>query len=270
MLPTRKRRPLELQQTLYIEVLRLREKSLTYSRIIAEIELRHGVKVPKSSISDWVDSKHVPMGRTHTFRPTRSPELAYIVGVETGDGSLNFKRYNYRIRLKAIDKEFVMEFDRCLSSVLNIARHRLWKGERENEFQLEVSSYLLYKFLRRPLRDLKPWFEDDSECVSAFLRGFFDSEGCVSKEGALTASNTNLDLLRYVQRLLLKHFGIATTGPRLGKKKGTLLIRRGRTYFRKSDCYSIYVRRTHLAKFYSKVGLTIRRKSLRLEQALSS
>jgi DNA endonuclease len=219
VLPTRKHRSLEVQQTLYTEVLRLRQKSLTYSRIIAEIELRHGVKIPKSNISDWVNSKHMPTGRTNSFQPTRSPELAYIIGVETGDGSLNFKQYNYRIRLKAIDRDFVEEFDRCLSRVLNTARHKLWKGERENEFQLEVSSYLLYKFLRRPLRDLKPWFEDDSECVSAFLRGFFDSEGCVS-EGALTAYNTNLELLRYVQWLLLKHFGIATTGPRLGKKKG--------------------------------------------------
>lgn len=254
----------------YAEVLELRRKSFTYSGIIEEMRLRHNVALAKSSISGWINNKHAPLGRAHQFQPKPSPELAYIVGVEAGDGSLNFKRYNYRIRLKAIDKEFVHEFDRCLSHVLNSARHKIWKGDGANEFQLEVSSYLLYRFLRRPLRDLKPCIENDPDCVSAFLKGFFDSEGCVSKEGVVTAFNTNLDLLRYVQWLLLRNFGIVTTGPRLTTKKGSLLVSRGRAYSRNSDCYSIRVRTADLTTFYLKVGLTIKRKNLRLRHALST
>jgi hypothetical protein len=138
--PPRKHRALEVQQLLYAEVLELRKKSFTYSRIIEEMKLRHNVKLAKSSISDWINSKHTPLGRAHQFHPKRGPELAYIIGVEAGDGSLNFKRYNYRIRLNAIDKDFIQEFDRCLSSVLDTARHKMWRGD-ENVFQLEVSSY---------------------------------------------------------------------------------------------------------------------------------
>jgi len=267
VLPSRKQRTLEVQEVLYAEALALRKKSFTYSGIIAEIELLHGVRLSKSTISDWINHKHTPAGRAHVFSPKRRPELAYIIGVETGDASLNFKRYNYRIRLKSIDKDFVQEFDLCLSSVLNTARHRLWKGSCGNEFHLEVSSYALYRFLRRPLRDLMPWIESDLKCVSAFLRGFFDSEGSVGKDGPVTASNTNLDLLRYVQGLL-ERLGIATTGPRLGKRKGTLLVRRGRTYVRNADCYSIYVRKAGLETFQRYVGFTIRRKGRRLEHAL--
>jgi len=268
-LPPRKQRTLEVQQQLYVEVRALRKKSFSYSRIIEEVKLRRGVTLSKSSISEWINGKHAPMGRAHQFTPKASPELAYIIGVEAGDGSLNLKRYNYRIRLNTIDKDFVEEFDRCLSKVLNTARHRAWKGEGANEFQLEVSSYLLYKFLRRPFRDLEPWIENDPECVSAFLRGFFDSEGSVSKSGVVTACNTNWDLLRYVQSLLLRHFEIATSGPTLGTKKGSALVRRGRRYFRNSDCYSIRVPMARVATFCGQVGVTIRGKKLRRVRALS-
>ena len=75
---------------------------------------------------------------------------------------------------------------------------------------------------------MKPWFENEQNCVSAFLKGFFDSEGSVSEEGVVTAFNTNVDLLRYVQSLLLRNFGIVTTGPTLGTRKGSLLVRRGK------------------------------------------
>jgi len=140
---------------------------------------------------------------------------------------------------------------------------------RREGYQLEVSSFMLYHFLRRPFQELRPWIEQDQKCVSAFLRGFYDSEGCATKEGVVTASNTNLDLLGHVQWLLLERFRIETTGPKIKTRKGSILIRRGRSYLRKSDCYEIYVRAKHLARFNRKVGFTIVRKSLRIKKVLS-
>jgi hypothetical protein len=55
------------------------------------------------------------------------------------------------------------------------------------------------------------------ECVSAFLRGFFDSEGSVKQAGELWAYNNKTDHLRYVMKLLRDYFGVQTTGPHLGK-----------------------------------------------------
>jgi intein-encoded DNA endonuclease-like protein len=264
----RKRRALDEQQSLYLEVMKLRRESLTYSRIADDIELRYKVRLPKATISDWVTRRQSPMGRANSFDSRPRPELAYVIGVEAGDGSLNFNRYNYRIRLKANDKEFVEEFNRCLSRILSTARHKIWKARGTGEYQLDVSSFMLYHFLRRPLEELRPWIEHDLECVSAFLRGFFDSEGCASKEGVVTASNTNQDLLGYVRWLLLEKVGIETTGPRIKTKKGSVLIRRGRSYLRKSDCFEIYVRARHLARFDCEVGFMIVRKNLRVKKAL--
>lgn len=265
----RKHRTLESQTSLYYLVLSLRGTSLTYSQIIKEIDRQQGVRLSKSTVSDWVNRKHSPAGRVRRFEATFCPELAYIIGVQTGDGSLNLNRYNYRIRLKANDVDFVQEFNRCISHVLQTAPHKIWKDSKTNDYQLDVSSYLLYKFLRRPLHDLKAWIECDVKCMSAFLRGFFDSEGCANKKGAVTASNTNLDLLEYV-RLLLARVGVETTYPRIKTRKGSILVKGEKTYVRKSDCYEIYVRSKSLPLFGQAVGFTILRKSVRLPKREAS
>jgi intein-encoded DNA endonuclease-like protein len=258
-----------MQTSLYDLVLSLREMSLTYSQIIKETERQLGVKLSRSVVSDWVNHRHVPAGRVRTFKATFSPELAYIIGVQTGDGSLNLNRYNYRIRLKAKDLDFVQEFDRCLSHVLQTIRHKVWQDSETKDYQLDVSSYLLYKLLRRPLQQLMGWIEYDVKCVCAFLRGFFDSEGCVSEKGAVTASNTNLDLLEYV-RSLLAGIGVETTEPRIRTRKGSLLLKGTKTYVRKSDCYGVYVRVRSLQRFAEMIGFTISRKSVRLTRRLST
>jgi intein-encoded DNA endonuclease-like protein len=47
-----------------------------------------------------------------------------------------------------------------------------------------------------------------------FLRGFFDSEGSVSESGAITATNTNYELLDYIKDLLWRRFNIVAMGPK--------------------------------------------------------
>jgi intein-encoded DNA endonuclease-like protein len=155
-----------------------------------------------------------------------------------------------------------------MSKVLGCPPHRLWKGITAKEIHVEFGSFLLHKFLLQGLEELKPFVEHDTKCVSAFLRGFFDSEGCVGQLGGLTASNTEVELLRYVQLLLSKYFDIEATGPHPGKKKGTVITRRGKSFLRNADCYYVYVRKSSLGIFYREIGLTIERKRSRLEETL--
>ena len=260
---------LDLRLLLHEEVMKLRKKHYSYTEIIARVDRKHHVKLTKPVISYWVLGKHSPGGGSHLFAPKPTPDLAYVIGAETGDASLNakIKNYQYRVRLKAKDREFVEEFDRAVSAVLNCSPHRLWRT-RESEFYVEIGSYLLYKFLQRPLEELKPFIEHCKKCAAAFVRGFFDSEGSMAESGALTAYNTNVELLRYVQSLLFRFLEVETTGPRLKLMKGSILTRRGKSYIRNFDCFVIYVRRRSLARFYEIVGLTIRRKRLRLEREI--
>jgi intein-encoded DNA endonuclease-like protein len=244
--------------------------SYNYDRIIGEIATKHQVRLAKSVISNWVRESHTPRGGVHLFEPKASPELAYVIGAETGDASLHAKtkNYQYRVRLNATDREFVEEFDRAVSAVLGCRHHRIWKRP-DSEFYVEIGSYLLYRFLRQPFEELRLFIEHCKKCAAAFLRGFFDSEGCVDTRMSLSAYNTDVNLLKYVQGLLLRVFRIETTGPRVSTKKGSPITRRGRTYFRRSDCYSIYVRKRSIAIFYHEIGLTIQRKKVRLKKAIS-
>jgi intein-encoded DNA endonuclease-like protein len=191
-----------------------------------------------------------------------------VIGVTLGDGSLNRKGYNRRIRLQSVDLDFVLEFDRCLSAVLGTRRHTPWFDKKRREIHVGASSVLLHGFLDQPWEHLKPWIHHCRACVSMFLRGFFDSECSVSKTGNLTCFNSDVGILKFVQILLLSFLRIESTGPHLGTRAGTKISNRGRSYIRQSSCYHIYIRTQSLGKFYREVGLTIPRKRVRLETKL--
>ena len=262
--------PLDLRLQLYEEVRNLRKEAMTFGKIIESITERHHVNISERTVSHWVNGKTTPFNSGHIFFPKASPELAYVIGARMGDASLNLKAetYQYRIRLQAVDREFVEALNQAISKVPDCPPHRLWKGETARETHVEYGSYMLYKFLQKPLKDMTPFIEHDRKCVAMFLRGFFDSEGCVKEDGSLTASNSNLGLLGYVRHLLEVHFDIETTGPHLSTEKGSLLERRGRKYRRNTNCYEIYIRKQSLLGFYENIGLTIVRKVIRLRKAL--
>lgn len=268
---SRRFQKLDIRISLHEKVLALRLKGCTYSQIIDEIKKDHGIRLPKSTISYWTRGVADPLRAGHSFVARPSPELAYAIGVETGDGFLNVKSdsYQYRIRLRAVDRDFVGAFNQAVSTVLGCPPHRLWKGEKTKETEVEFGSYLLHKFLSQALEDKKRFIEHDKRCVAAFIRGFFDSEGCMQVSGGLTASNNDMRLLRYVQELLERFFDVKTTGPHLTTKKGTILTRRGKSYVRNADGYNIYVRRAGLDTFHREVGLTIQRKRIRLVNVLA-
>jgi intein-encoded DNA endonuclease-like protein len=212
----------------------------------------------------------IPVQAGHSFTPNPTPELAYVIGVQSGDGSptVRLDRYQYRVRLKAVDAEFVEAFYQAVGSVLGCPPHRLERETTSKETYVEFGSHLLHKFLLQKLDDQKIFVEHDNMCAAAFIRGFFDSEGCFDVSGSLTATNCDLSLLHYVQERLKRFLGIEKTGPYVGKKKGSIPNRRGESYFRNADCCSIYVRRACLATFHREIGLTIERKKIRLERKL--
>ena len=258
--------PLALRVKLYIRTKALRELGLTYSQIIEALRAEYKVVPSKGQISDWLRGVHGPFGSANRFFAEPTPELAYVIGVKLGDGSLNRKGYNRRIRLQSVDLDFVLEFDRCLSMVLGTRRHTPWFDTKRREIHVEASSVLLHDFLDKDWENLKPWIEHCSACVSMFLRGFFDSEGSVDKGGNVTCTNSDFGLLQFVRGLLWNYFRIETTGPRLQTRAGTMISNRGRAYVRKSDVYLIYIRVKSLLSFNRAVGFTIQRKQTRVQK----
>ena len=266
--PRRRTLPLELRIELFKRAKALRETGLSYSKIVETLRKEFNVGPSKGQLSEWLRGIHGPFGSANQFLAEPTPELAYVIGVKLGDGSLNRKGYNRRIRLQSVDLDFVLEFDRRLSKVLSTRRHKPWFDTKRRDIHIEARSVLLYNFLNQPWGLLKPWISHCTSCVSMFVRGFFDSECSISKHGSITCSNSDAGLLKFVQRLLLIYFKIETTGPRINTHAGTEISNRGRTYIRKRDCYYIYVRVKSLGGFYREIGLTIQRKRVRLETRL--
>jgi len=180
--------PRELRIKLYGDVAAFRRGGLTYRSIVEEVRRRHGLRISKSLISEWLRGVHNPYnGRripsVELLRP--SEELAYVIGVVLGDGYVSKKRrvikgYNHvRIGLEARDREFVEEFGRCLAEVLDRRPIKPKYRDDVGKYVVEVKSKTLYELLRKPIKldRLKSCIEHCERCVAAFLRGFTHSEG---------------------------------------------------------------------------------------------
>jgi len=269
----RKILPRELRIKVYNRVIELRQQGLSYSKINDVIEQEYGVSPPISTISYWTRGLRNPYkGRyipsLDLLKP--SEELAYVIGVKLGDGCVWKKGYEeYAIGLKAKDKEFVDKFATCLAKVLGRKPIKVRYDKSSGRYVAEVISKTLYELLRKPIdiNRIRKYVEHCPRCIVAFLRGLFDSEGHVDKDGFIYIYNTNYELLTYVQKLL-KRLGIGTTGPKLNIHRGTIIRRNGKQYMTKEDVYRLYIRATSADNFYRLVGFTIERKRRRLEEYL--
>jgi intein-encoded DNA endonuclease-like protein len=202
-----------------------------------------------------------------------SEDLANVIGVVLGDGyTYENNSAGYIIGLEAKDKEFVEDFGRRLGNVLGREPIRPRFMKDSGRYIAEAVSKTLFELLRKPvdLKRIKKYVEHCKKCMAACLRGLFDSEGNVGKNGYIRLYNTNYEVLVYAQRLLWRYFGIESTGPWPDKRKGTTMHdpRTGKQYKTKKDCYYIYILAESLLNFYLYIGFTVRRKQKRLEDYL--
>jgi len=270
-----KLRPIELRIKLFDEVRRLRGLGLLYREIIDEIERMYGVTLSKSQISYWTRGIHSPYNErryVHTLGYLRpSEELAYIIGVVFGDGYVgNPRKHEYVIFLRVKDLEFAEEFARCIAKVLGREPPKPIPV-KDGTFVVAVYSKTLYELLKKPINidRTRQYIEHCLDCICAFLRGFFDSEGGIYGNGNIRVFNTDKSLLEYIKELL-KILGVKATGPKLRSKAGTPMKdpRTGETYFSRKHCYYLYVCAESRLRFYQLIGFTIKRKQQLLEEYL--
>ena len=254
----------------------LRQLGLSYNKIRDVIKQEYGIKLSMGQISGWVRGLHSPYNRRgipslELLEP--SEDLAYVIGAVCGDGYVGLERHVYkgysyrrvRIRLAAKDKEFVEEFAIRISRVLNRPPPKLKILRSTGYYYSEVESKTLYELLKKPvdLERLRKYIEHCDGCITTFLKGFFDAEGGVLKDGSIYVVNSDYRLLKYIQ-FLLGRFGIETTGPHLLYQRGTITHIKGRQYIRRRDVYRVYVKQSCNMRFYKHIGFTIKRKQERL------
>lgn len=189
-----------------------------------------------------------------------------MLGVRYGDAHIA----NGYIDLVVKDKDFIEEFKRCAEAVTGVSDKII---DKRGYFRITVYSKILYEFLKLSLlEDHVLWIEPDYP--TDFIRGFFDSEGNVAELSHIYITNTDKEILYYINALLSMYFNIkssVTTPPsaitRLGKICG----------FNKSGAPIIIRKVQHtlgihgldnIERFYWNIGSSILRKSNKLEYGL--
>lgn len=182
---------------------------------------------------------------------TISPEFCYVLGSVLGDGTV----LKYDVRLNVKDKDFALEFKRSFDK---------WSGLKTAYYE-----YRGYYIVTLQSKDGAMFFREfdkeimlnvDKNMQSNFLRGLYDSEGCVGfyrHSRQIGFFNTDISLINLVRKIL-KNFSIKT-----------------RLYSRKRGewkrCYELYIGyREGISNFYNNVGFSIFRKQNKLNAMLNS
>ena len=136
-----------------------------------------------------------------------SKELAYVLGVCYGDGHIS--RVQRRTMLSATDKDFVLKFKLQLESWSGYACCFKTRSTKVPDYiksrKVQYLCYLDGKEIANYLSEQNYTcvLEGTPEIKIAFLEGFFDSEGHITKHGSIIGYNIQMELILFVQGLLL-------------------------------------------------------------------
>lgn len=257
--------PVKQIMDLYRDAMRLRAELGWGS---TQIALKLGIN--ENIVKCWIYGGTKPSGRLRIPDLTPNLELSYVIGVYYGDGDIRGELgKGWYFRLLVTDFEFIQEFCRCISKVMqregnpykaSIVHRKNPQASWKTLYQVHVNSRALVEFLRNPsVHKLVV-----EKFPSAFLKGFYDSDGSISKISPkrniwkLRVYKTNFELIRYVHGLLEHHFQISPN-LRINKSRGP----------NRKTCYMLETaRHDNLRKFCDKIGFTIRRKQEELERAV--
>jgi len=175
--------PLAQHKRLYLDAMELgKSTEWNHKQIAAELQRRHGTRVPDITVYFWISGRSNPIGRWNIFELKPSRELAYVLGVMKGDGfRTSYRRQGKEeIRLGVRDADFATYFNEAVARVLerecpNKIRHEPRKDEAGAVFfRVRYSSIQLAEFLDRDLSSTRRLAEAHP---AYYLQGFFDSDG---------------------------------------------------------------------------------------------
>ena len=135
-----------------------------------------------------------------------SEDLAYILGVCYGDGHISVSQR--RVMLGVVDEDFALKFKETIERWSGFKARFFQRVQKpDNYIQNRKIQYVTY-IDSKEAADFLYWFNInnlsnfDPKMKSAFLRGFFDSEGSISditseRRMRLQCYNTNLSIINF-------------------------------------------------------------------------
>lgn len=250
---------------LYEESLKLYAKKRYGSKRIRKLLIRkYGIAPSDRTIRKWIHSNSNPVNRIRV--PLNKPtDFSYVLGVLVGDGwksiFISNKRKVHGLGLDVKDFDFIDRFASSLGRLLGrkVPIHICKDGNHV----CSTSNIILVKLAKMNVNNLKPFIEKNKDTATAFIQGFFDSEGCIflPKTGMysrITFHNTKIELLEYVKGLLLNYHGIKCNKINLDR----VATDKWKNY------YSFSIKSNYRQLFCEIIGATIRRKHIRMSKIL--
>ncbi|MDI6720823.1 MAG: LAGLIDADG family homing endonuclease, partial [Candidatus Aenigmarchaeota archaeon] len=182
--------------------------------------------------------------RRLTIPAELTPQMSQLLGYFIGDGSLD----KFSVEFKDGRKQVLEHYNSLLFGLFGISG-RINKIKDKNCFGLKINSVSIRKLINETRKDMFSLISKSSnEHVSAFIRGFADAEGYVSKNRpVIKIAQKDEKLLRFIQMLLLR-FGIDS-------------------YIKPAKrCLQLHIDGRHLIAFYNEIGLTAEDKLNLLER----
>jgi len=229
--------------------------------------------IKENTVKNWLYKGVVPL--LARWIAETSKELAYIIGIIHGDGSVSKSKnkswYRYIIELATIDKEFAEVFSKVMAKLLSVNYHKPYWSEKERKWRVTYRSKAFYLWYKRTeeqgLEGFKEYIECSKETVKYYLRGLYDSEGYNYKNKRICLYNTKKQLLKYIQYLLNRYYNVIAGGPCLVHKAGSKIVINGIETRYKHDYYYIFIgKKQHVRRFLEEIGFTIVRKQLGLRR----
>lgn len=242
----------------FLEVKKLHTEQQLGSRTIAKI-----LNIPKGTISGWLYDGCLPKFLIIPEKMTAN--IAYLLGVLYGDGFMfsHVASKHYIIGLYVKDSDFISIFRELLNKEFGIKKRKIrtrlskYKTHRIM-FEYRIYSKQLTEYFQPFMNDIS-WLNDSSADIkTSFLRGFFDSEGCVYFNLKLRIwhvdiTNTDLELLKMCESLL-NNLNIKTCKIVIKKKAS----------FKNKTVYSLFISNPFIPEFTNLIGSSIKRKNDKL------
>ena len=159
------------------------------------------------------------MGKINFTNLNPSPELSYIIGAVLGDGHIGIYKRCHEVYFVNTDIDLLNNYNNYVEKIVGrkysiILNRKL--PNRKPLYRIRFGSKNLYYLIKGGIKNFKFIIE---MYPADFVRGFADSEGCVThvnykaKEGIhhyprIQITNKNLKLLKYIKNLIKNVFGI--------------------------------------------------------------
>lgn len=189
---------------------------------------------------------------------TLAPDLAEVLGQVIGDGFVDDRRVN----LTSQDPELLDFFEQTLFANFGLEASR--RADR-NHFNSTLHSAVLARLFKQSFQMETGWgasarkqvpeiiLKSPRAVVQAFLRGHFDTDGCVSQRGRQVILVSKSRTLLAVEQLLLLNLGIVSS--LRPQQDGT---------------HRLVVTGSDVVRFAEQIGFRLSYKHQRLQDALAS